>query len=255
MAQLFSQDSFNQFIMDNNVVGFFPQSIKLKSGRMSNWYVNWRNVSGDVYSMEQLADYVIKFTRDMGLNPDCFYGVPEGATKLGMVTQYEWARQSPGYGKGSHPFPMGRAKPKEHGAPKDRYFVGEPKGGTIITEDVTTTGGSLLSSVTGVKENEGSRIISAFGLTNRMELTPVPGKDGIEVVGNFSKIFKNATGKDYTQAMSVQEALAAAGVPYHALANARDLLPEAYARLKPGENIKQSIEHEFRDVGIEEIKL
>jgi orotate phosphoribosyltransferase len=39
---------------------------------------------------------------------------------------------------------MGRAKPKDHGDPKDRYFVGEPGGKVVILEDVTTTGKSLI---------------------------------------------------------------------------------------------------------------
>ena len=35
---------------------------------------------------------------------------------------------------------MGRAKPKQHGSPEDKYFVGEPNGKIVVLEDVTTTG-------------------------------------------------------------------------------------------------------------------
>jgi orotate phosphoribosyltransferase len=39
----------------------------------------------------------------------------------------------------------GPAQPKEHGAPKDKYFVGAPKGRIAVIEDVTTTGGQVLT--------------------------------------------------------------------------------------------------------------
>ena len=188
----FDQENFNKFVLDNNVIGFFERPIKLKSGRMSNWYVNWRNVA-DVFTLDQLTDYVIAFTEDLGIKPDCFYGVPEGATKLGILTQYKWAKKSPNYDQNSHTLPMGRGKPKDHGEPKDKYFVGEPKGKTTILEDVTTTGGSLLNTIDSLTEAE-IPIIAAFGLTNRMELRD----DG----------------------QSVQEAVESKNVPYHALSSA-----------------------------------
>jgi orotate phosphoribosyltransferase-like protein len=37
-------------------------------------------------------------------------------------------------------------------APKDKFFVGVPKGKTIVIEDVTTTGGSLIETLNGLKE-------------------------------------------------------------------------------------------------------
>lgn len=165
----FNQDGFNGFVLDNGVVGFFETPIRLKSGRASNWYVNWRNVAEDVFLLDELTDYVIAFALDLGLEPDCFYGVPEGATKLGVLTQYKWARGSSDYAPHSHALPMGRGKPKDHGAPKDKYFVGEPRGKTIVLEDVTTTGGSLLTTIDSLTEAE-IPIVAALGLTNRMEL-------------------------------------------------------------------------------------
>lgn len=204
----FDQENFNKFVLDNNVVGFFEQPIKLKSGRVSNWYVNWRKVAEDVFMLNQLTDYVIAFTKDLGIKPDCFYGVPEGATKLGIITQDKWAKESPNYGQNSHTLPMGRGKPKDHGAPKDKYFVGEPKGKTIILEDVTTTGDSLLNTIDGLTETE-ILIIAAFSLTNRMEL------------------------RDDKQ--SVQKAVESRNVPYHALSSALQLLPEAYKKFKSRE--------------------
>jgi hypothetical protein len=54
---------------------------------------------------------------------------------------------------------------------------------------------------------------------------------------------------------SVQAAVESKGVPYHALSNAFQLLPEAYKRLNPGENIAKAIEEEFERYGIEKLRL
>ena len=80
------KNKFYRFIIDNEVIGFFEKPLKLKSGRLSHWYVNWRTVAEDVYSLDKLTDFIINFVKSQGLNPNCFYGVPEGAKKLGMYT-------------------------------------------------------------------------------------------------------------------------------------------------------------------------
>ena len=135
------QAEFDRFVIDNGVVGFFERVIVLASGKESNWYANWRILVDDVHRTEQLAEYVIGFTRHLDLQPDCFYGVPEGATKIGIITQYIWAKAFLYYSPGSHALPMGRANQKNHGAPRYRDYVGIPRGGTVVIEDVTTTGG------------------------------------------------------------------------------------------------------------------
>ena len=224
----FNQQEFNKFVIDNSIVGFFKEPIKLKSGRMSNWYVNWRNASEDVYLIDQVSDFVISFTKDKQLKPDCFYGVPEGATKLALLCQYKWAKNSPTYSKGSHVLPMGRGKPKEHGAPKDKYFVGAPKGNVIIVEDVTTTGGSLIKTIDELSEL-GVKIIAAFGLTNRME--------------------KRDDGKN------VEEAVNEKGVRYYNLSSALDLLPIVYKKEKPAEEIGKAIEEEFEKWGVKKLRI
>ncbi|MEM2090033.1 MAG: hypothetical protein QXL88_03040 [Candidatus Pacearchaeota archaeon] len=223
----FDKEKFIEFILDNNIIGFFEKPIKLKSGRMSNWYVNWRIVTGDVYLLDQLANYIIAFTKDLGLKPDCFYGVPEGATKIAIITQYKWASGSENYGPHSHALPMGRAKPKNHGAPDDKYFIGAPRGKTIVLEDVATTGDSLLESINALSEQK-VPIIAAFVLTDRMEL-----KDG----------------------KSVREIVSSKNVEYFALSNALELLPKAYNKLKPDKRIAKAIEEEFEKYGVEKIKL
>ena len=109
----FSQESFNNFAVEY-AVGFYEEGRILSSGRKSYWYVNWRKASNDLALLEILVDYVHNFVFDLNLKPDCFYGVPEGATKLGLFAQFKLASNSSGYGIGTHCLPMGRAKPKNH---------------------------------------------------------------------------------------------------------------------------------------------
>lgn len=238
-APLFSQDRFNSFVLQNNIIGFFENPVTLKSGRSSSWYVNWRDVSEDVFLMDELLDFVLGFTLDL-LNqgklkrePRCFYGVPEGATKLGILTQYKWALESPDFGSGTHALAMGRGKPKDHGDPKDKYFVGQPRGETIILEDVTTTGGSLITTIKSLLAVE-VPIVAAFGLTNRMEKRD-DGKTVEDAIGEFMSLGTK--------------------IPYFHLSSALDLLPKACQTAKPSQSILSSIENEFKLHGVREIRL
>ena len=224
----YNPHAFNQFVLENDVVGFFSTPIILRSGRKSNWYVNWRRVADDVFLTDQLARMVMAFSVQHGLNPDTFYGVPAGATKLAVLTQYLWAKGDANYGKGSHALSIGREKPKEHGDPNDRFFVGVPRGRVVFIEDVTTTGGSLLKEIDKCLEAR-VEVMGAIGLTNRMEL--------------------NNDGK------SVEQLMGEKGVPYFAMSNALELLPLAYARLQPGPEIGRAIEKEFEEVGVQPVKL
>ena len=216
--------NFYKFIFKNKIIGFFEEPIKLKSGRLSYWYVNWRNISEDVYLLDELCDYILYFTSFLNLSPDCFYGVPEGATKLGIITQYKWATKQENYDSGSFRLSMGRGNPKEHGDPKDRYFLGQPQGKTIILEDVITTGESLIDSIKKLKELN-VNIIAAVGLTNRNELR----NDG----------------------KTVEEIIEKEGVKFYAMSNATELLPS----LKPDRNIALKIEAYFKKYGTKEIEM
>ena len=51
---VFDQHMFDEFVLNNGVIGFFEKPITLKSGRKSNWYVNWRNVAGDAFYLLKL---------------------------------------------------------------------------------------------------------------------------------------------------------------------------------------------------------
>lgn len=223
----FNQNEFNKFIEESNVYGFFDEPITLKSGRKSHFYANWRNVVEDVYLSDKLSDFIIDFVKSKEIVVDTFYGVPEGATKIGLLSQYKNAMKE-GCKKGSHCFSMGRAKPKDHGAPKDKYFVGVPRGATLVIEDVTTTGGSLITTLEGLKES-GINVVGVISLTNRME--------------------KRDDGK------SVTEAINALGYKFYNMSTATELLPLVVSKLKPKSEITEAIKKEFEEFGVEKLKL
>ena len=224
----FNQDEFNEFIIEQDVVGFFEEAIELKSGRMANWYVNWRKVSEDVYLFDKLTDFILLFVESINLKPDCFCGVPEGATKLSLISQFKWAKMQPNYSLGVYPLAMARGKLKNHGDANDRYFIGTPKGRTIILEDVTTTGESMLKTVEKlIKMNV--IIIGCVGITDRNELRD--------------------------DKKSVKEIIEERGINYYSMSNAADILQDAYEKVQPGEKIAKYVEAYFERYGTREIKF
>lgn len=218
------KDNFYNFIIENRVVGFFDEALTLKSGRKSYWYVNWRTVAEDVFLLDKVSNFLLSFVEHLNLKPNCFYGVPEGATKLGIITQYKWAFQDEKIKPGKYVLSMGRGKPKDHGAPKDKYFLGIPQGKVILVEDTTTTGSSMLKAIDDLMDNK-VNIIAAIGLTNRNEV-----RDD----GN-----------------TVEEAIKKKGIQYYAMSNAIDLIPQ----LHPNEAISNHLETYFKKYGTREIKF
>ena len=215
-------DKFNEFIIKYNIVGFFDEPLKLKSGRKSYWYVNWRNVAQDVYLMDQLTNYLLSFVSYLNLNLTCFYGVPEGATKLGIITQLKWAKLQENFLPYNYILPMGRGKPKEHGDPKDKYFLGIPSGNVVILEDTTTTGESLIDCIKSLNKID-VNVIAAIVLTDRNE-------------------FRD-------DKRTVEEVIADLGIKYYAMSNATEILP----KLNPNNHIAQKIEEYFKIYGTKPI--
>jgi orotate phosphoribosyltransferase len=223
----FDPGAFHQFLLENKVIGFFETPLKLKSGRISHWYVNCRVLSDRLGEIDRLADFVLAFSKKHGLYADYYYGVPEGATKLAVILNYKKGKSS---NDRDQALVIGRGKPKEHGDPKDRYFIGPIQEGdaAIVIEDVTTTGGSLVQSIENLKESK-IDVVAAIGLVNRMERRD-----------------------DHR---SVDQAISDLGVPYLAMSRATELLPLAREISGPSPSVWQEVLEYFDQYGIEPLKI
>jgi len=224
----FNQNVFNDFIKDNNVYGFFNNSITLASGRQSFFYANWRNVVEDVFLTNKLANFILDFVDDLGIKVDTFYGIPDGATKIGIITQNNYALKSLNYKKGSHCLSMGRKQPKSHGAVRDRFFVGAPKGRTMVLEDVTTTGDSAFKNVLSMSE-AGIEIAGVISLTNRMQKT----LDGSSVSEMFNQ----------------------KGFNFYSMSTSTEMLPIIYDYKVYGDALLRNINQEFDQYGVSSLNL
>ena len=214
----FDQSKFNDFLIQNDVIGFFETPITTKSGRLTNWYANWRSITEDVYLTDVLTDFILDFVQTNGIEFDCLYGVPEGATKTALVAQFKWAKGQADFAKRSHVLSMGRAKPKDHGAPQDTHFVGAPHGKVVVLEDVTTTGGSLITNLEKLQEM-GVNVVCALALFNRME--------------------KRDDGK------SVQEKIEEMGIQYISMSNAVEVLPGVVEKHQPSDEVIHALQKYF----------
>ena len=117
---------------------------------------------------------------------------------------------------------MGRGKPKEHGDPNDKYFLGIPRGKVVILEDTTTTGESLLDCINSL-DKVNVKIIAAIVLTDRNEYRD--------------------------DKRTVEELIADLGIKYYAMSNATEILP----RLNPNDQIAKKIEEYFKIYGTKSI--
>lgn len=223
----FDQNEYNKFLTENKVIGFFEEPITLKSGRISHWYANCRNLLDKVGVIDRLTDFIIAFSDENRISADYFYGVPEGATKLAVILNYKKGKVD---NNENQALVIGRGKPKEHGDPKDKYFIGPTKEGdkVIVIEDVTTTGGSLIGAIKKLQESR-IDIVTAIGLVNRME--------------------KRDDGK------SVEQVIKEMNISYLAMGDSIELLPMARDVSRPSDSVLNEVENYFDQYGIEPLKL
>ena len=245
----FRQVSFNQFAVDNGVIEFRADPLQLNFLRLSHVYINWRTVMADVYLKSKLVKYVLEFIRDQGISARTFYGVPEGATKIGLFVQDRWAQSQKDYGKGAYTLAMGRGRQKEHGAEKDRSFLGTPEGPTVLVEDVSTTGFSGLRELYNLRR-KGVEVVGMISLTDRMELTPIINIDNKEKVEEFSSYYETLSGRKYEVPVGVPQLMADLGVRYYSLTNTFQLLPFAIKKFAPNMEIRKAVEEEFYRISV-----
>ena len=213
--------AFSKWLVGEGVIGFFDEPVTFKSGKQSFWYVNGRVVSQTVKRLTYASAAVIDHYRDSALSQhsiDAFVGVPEGALLLGSAIQ----RYAIADGLIEDRLYQVRSKPKEHGAPVDRFWVtGLKPGRVIIVEDTTTTGGSALALAEKLRES-GTDVMGIIALVNRLQC--------------------DAEGK------TVKENMATAGIPYVSLTDASHVLPLALAELPKNqqEEMKEVILKEYQ---------
>ena len=127
---------------------------------------------------------------------------------------------------------MGRKQPKEHGSIADRFFVGMPAGKTILIEDTTTTGGSLLQSIEALL-TANIDLVGVIGLTNRLEKRD-DGRSVAEAVGQYK-----INGKS---------------LPYFALSNLPALLPAVFAKQNSSPIIQERVKEYFDRYGVNPLR-
>jgi len=222
----FRKNEFIHFMLENNVIKFFSEPVKLKSGRYSYFYINWRSVTNSVRKIDKLCDYLINFIDDNEIEFDCLFGIPEGATKIAVITQYKYAKRCKK--KRDFLLAMGRGKIKDHGLLEDRYFIGVPKGRVIIIEDVVTTGNSVLKWVNIIQEI-GANIVGVIALTDRYE--------------------KGLNNKH------ISEILKEMKIPYHYLVNALEILPKAFEFYNVEPHIIKEVIRYYEKYGVNKLVI
>ena len=187
---------YYDYLFKNKVVGIKPEGITLKSGRTSYWYANCRNLTDTVQKTKAIQSFVMSFIKGLNIPFDYIYGVPEGITKLALACNLFDNLVD----VKDKALVMGRGKPKAHGDPKDMYFVGpiEESDQVIVIEDVTTTGGSLISELEKLDAAR-VKVVAVVALFNRCQKRD----DGIGVAEKLEQL----------------------GYKYFAMANADKYLP------------------------------
>lgn len=223
----FNQEEFNKFLIENNVVGFFPEGRTLKSGRFSYWYINCRNLAGKVGVTDKTASFLLAFIKEKGLECDYIYGVPEGVSTLAVVANYKKGITE---SNNEQALVIGRGKPKEHGDPKDKYFIGPAKPGdkVVVVEDVTTTGGSMLKTLDFLKET-GIEVLAVVALANRMEVRD-----------------------DKT---TVAQAVEEKGTKYFSMSDANQLMPLAIEKENLEKEFLEKFQEKYNEVAIKKINV
>ena len=224
---MFDVASYEGFLLDNKLVGFFDPPIILKSGRPGHWYVNMRDALKNLELKRQLARYMYNFCMERGFQPDYFLGVPDGAKPLGEEMNNLINYKTPS----EIPASVLRAGKKAHGDPQNRYSVGPliPGQHVVLVEDVTTTGGSSMEHVIRLQEL-GIWVDALVSCVNRYERR------------DRGRTVQDVLERDYH-------------IKYDALTDARSVLPKATVTFDPSQNLRNDIEEYYRIYGVEPIEL
>lgn len=221
----FDRDEFENFLIYNDCVEICDPPRILANNRESRHYFNVRNVTGTSEKLKILTDFLHAYTTSKVNSFDYYYGVPEGATKIGIIASYRFCNK----------VVMGRGKVKDHGDAYDKYFVTPPEKGEkpVIVEDTTTTGTSILKEVDKISK-VGVDIAAAIVIVNRLE-----------------KMGDNITVLDKT----IEDELREKGIQLYSMTDASTLLP-IYLKTHPQPiRFLKEIEDYSRKYGSRELHL
>ncbi|MDE1846084.1 MAG: hypothetical protein KGH53_02280 [Candidatus Micrarchaeota archaeon] len=248
----FDQDAFNQSVLSSNLVGFHSEPKLLNSGRMSNFFVRWKEMYNNPRLLNSTIKFTLGFVRDMGLEPMTILGVPEGMSPFGVSAQLSYISEKSSLEQGKYTVVSMRKTPKDHGHPLDRYFIGTPKEPIVLVEDVTTTGLSVLESMLYVKL-AGLKVDYVISLTDRMERPPILGVDYYEKVAKYRHTLNSLMNSSIEKLNppDVATAVQLAGAKYFSMSDVSQLLPSAIRRAKIGTELKKKIIEEREKFGTE----
>lgn len=217
----FNQEEYDRFVLENGVIGFLPT--KLKSGRKTFWYANFRLPLQDMRKVGKLAEFIYSFCQEKNLKPTNFFAVPEGPREFSSSLNRTLQLNS---GDVAIPAVSLRAGYKTYGSAQDRYTVGpvSPSMRPILVEDVGTTGSSATEYLMHIQEL-GISPIAVVSMLSRCERRDFPdGRTPEQVLRD-----------DYNTL-------------YLFMTDAVRILPEAVRMLKPDTYILNGLREELRDM-------
>ena len=228
MEHKFDRESFLNFVLDNNVVGFSDEPVRASSGRVSHWNASWEEILRSPEKAEQLADYLLHFLDDLGIHYDSLKGISDGASTLASLAESK------------------------------REYRNSPRARTVLVEEVTGSGREMLESVV----NLSFLPVAAVGLVNRSERC-IGYLDNYLVFEDFKNLYGRAAKVNrgyqqihvYSEGVSVPQMLSGVCVLHLSMSNALELLPLAYERIKPDKRTARVVEEEFRKYGIKDLSL
>ncbi|HVA82594.1 MAG TPA: hypothetical protein VNF06_00320 [Candidatus Aquilonibacter sp.] len=248
----FNQASFNHSILSNNLVGFYEQPKELASGRVSNFFIRWKEMYNNQRLLKSTIKFTLGFVKDMGLEPMTICGVPEGMSPFGIAAQLKYISEKSASEQNKYTVVTMRKTPKDHGHQLDRYFIGTPKPPILLIEDVSTTGLSLLESMLHAKL-AGVHVDFVLSLTDRMEKAPILGVDYYEKVAKYRNTLNSLMNSAFQRVNppDVATAVQLAGGKYFSMSDVSQLLAPAARRAKVSTEIKSEILKEREKFGTE----
>lgn len=136
----------------------YKESVKLRSGKVSNFYCDIKKAYGYPDILSAIADEVgCKLPK----KTTCIVASGYGGLPLASVIAAKFSKR----------LTLVRNKVKNHG--KKEYidgYVPDQKDNVVIIDDVITTGSSIMSTI-NVLENTGAKIVNALVVVKRGDAT------------------------------------------------------------------------------------